>query len=82
MGIRAKSLGGINLHKLFHLTTDDSITFSPFRCAEVALQKIKRDTKIEHVILSMDMIFIDEVGQVSAQQLSTLDVILRNERKS
>jgi predicted GIY-YIG superfamily endonuclease len=84
MGVRANALGGagLHIHKLFHFPTDGNATTSPFRCAELALQKIKRKTVILHALLTVDVIFYDELGQISAELLSAMDIILRHLRKS
>ena len=34
LGVRANSLGGIHIHKLFMLPTDDNLQLSPFNCAK------------------------------------------------
>ena len=36
--------------------------------------------KFKHILLTMDMLLLDECGQLSAQQFATLDIILRNLR--
>ena len=67
LGVRANALGGIHLHKLFGLPCDDKIQLSPFKIAEKALVKIRRKLNILHILLTMDVLFIDEFGQESAQ---------------
>ena len=41
MGVRANTLGEINMHTLLPFTTDNSTCASPFRCAEYALKNPK-----------------------------------------
>ena len=82
MGIRANSIGGIHLHKLFYLPTENVSSYSSFRSAEYAIQKILRKTVIHHALLTLDVLFFDELAQMSAQQLSTIDIIMRYIRKS
>ena len=44
--------------------------------------KIRRKINILHVLLTMDVLYIDELAQKSAQQIATLDIILRKLRNS
>ena len=81
MGVRANTLGGIHLHKIFFLPTDNKIS-SPFVYAEKAIEDIKRNIEIYHALRTLDILFIDEFGQVSAEQLCTIDIILRKIRQS
>ena len=82
MGVRANSLGGLHIHKLFMLPTNDALLSKPFLCAQYAIEKIKRCTHRLHALLSLDVIFFDELAQLSAEQLSAIDIILRYLRKS
>ena len=82
LGVRANSLGGIHIHKLFMLPTEDKLQLSPFKSAEKALEKIRRKITLLHVLLTMDVLFIDELAQKSAQQIATIDIILRKLRNS
>ena len=81
MGVRANTLGGIHLHKIFFLPSDNIIK-SPFVYAQKAIDDIKRHMEIYHALCMLDILFIDEFGQVSAEQLCTIDIILRKIRKS
>ena len=82
LGVRANALGGIHLHKLFGLPIDDKVQLSPFKCAEKALEKIRRKLNLLHILLTMDVLFIDELSQKSAQQIATIDIIMRKLRNS
>ena len=82
LGVRENALGGIHLHKLFGLPCDDKIQLSPFKIAEKALVKIRRKLNILHILLTMDVLFIDELGQKSAQQIATIGIIMRKLRNS
>ena len=64
------------------ISTDDNLGSSPFKCAEGALLKIRRNTKILHNLLTLDVLFIDEMGQISAMLICTIDIILRKLRNS
>ena len=39
--------------------------------------KIRRTTKILHALLTLHILFIDEMGQISALLICTIDIILR-----
>ena len=58
LGVRANALGGIHIHKLFMIPTDDKLQLSPFKSAEKALEKIRRKINILHILLTMDVLFI------------------------
>lgn len=81
MGVRANVLGGIHLHKIF-MFSPDGIIRSPFKSAEQAVISIERNNEINFMLKTIDVLFIDELGQVSAEQLQTIDLILRRIRKS
>ena len=78
MGVRSNTLGGIHMHKLFPFTTDNNACTSPFCCAEYALQKIKINTRLQHALLTLDVLFFDELAQISAQQVSEIYIIIRH----
>ena len=82
MGVRGNALGGVHLHRLFGLTVRKR--GNPYRLAELALDKLHRKSNLKylHVLLTMDVLLIDECGQLSAQQISILDIILRIARNS
>ena len=80
MAVRANALGGIHLHELFKMSTSTSGTI--YQKAEHALESIKRKPVLYHVLLTMDVLFIDEAGQVSSEKLAQLDIILRKGRMS
>lgn len=82
MSVRANALGGLHLHKLFCFPPVETGTKMPTKVAEYALERIRKNDLYLHVILTVDVIFFDEVAQVSAEQLSALDIILRDIRGS
>ena len=47
-----------------------------------ALSRIQRNPQSRHIILSLDALFIDEVGTLSNQQLIVLDIMFRKYRGS
>ena len=82
MAARASVLGGIHLHTLFSLNVVRNRSFTkPMRLAELALEKIMKRPHLLYPLLTVNVIFLDEAGQVSAELLTTLDIILRTVRK-
>ena len=79
MATRAASIGGIHIHKIFCIPSHNA---SVHRLATLAIQRILRKPKYLHMLLTMDSMFIDEAGQMSAEILSLIDMILRRLRKS
>lgn len=54
----------------------------PCKAAEIALEKVTSVTKLSHVLLTLDVMFLDEAEQVSSDFLITIDIILRKGRCS
>ena len=77
---RAFMLGGRHLHKLFQLRVRDQ--GSPHRLAELAVIALQRKPELLAFLRRLDVLFLDECGQVSAELLSILDIILRKIRNS
>ena len=77
---RALQLGGIHAHKIWSLPTDDNMT--PHRRAELAILKLLRDPKKIDFLCTVNVLFFDEMGQCSAEYLSTFDIIMRRVRNS
>ena len=61
----------------FFISTNDNFSLSPFKYAEAVLIKIRKNTKILHALLTLDILFIDEMGQIPALLICTIDIILR-----
>ena len=77
---RAIQIGGIHYHKLFCLPIGKNMSIH--RKAELAILKLLRSPKQLNLLLSLDVLVCDELGQISAEFLSTIDVILRRIRDS
>ena len=77
---RARLLGGVHFHKLFCLAARNGLT--PHRMAELAIIQLQRKPQMLTFLLSLDVLFADELGQLSAELLSVLDMILRRIRES
>ena len=82
MATRANMLGGIHFHRLFCLPIQK--IQNTYRIAEIAIAKMNRSSNIKflYFILTMDMLMIDEIGQLSAQQIDVIDIILRTIRET
>ena len=78
---RSKQLGGTHIHRLFGLRGFDT-TFSPGQIAERTIRDLYRYPEILWMLLSLDFLFIDEFGLLSAELIAILDMILRYIRHS
>ena len=81
MSHRSLQLGGTNWDKMLCLRGNED-NVNAYRRAELAIARIKKNRKKEDVLLSMHVIFADELGQISAEEFSVYDIILRNIRGS
>ena len=83
MGARANAIGGIHCHILFCLSSQrKGATIYAYREAEACIGRIKRKKHILHALLTVDVIFLDEAGQISSEIVAVIDIILRKLRKS
>ena len=78
MAKRANFLGGMHIHKLFALP--HKFISNLHVNAEKAIATLEKRQKTINILRTMDILFIDEIGQVSSQLLSTLDILLRQVR--
>jgi len=67
------------IHLLFQLPCKK--ISSLHRLVESAVNGLLQKPEYMEVLKSMHVLFIDEIGQVSAKLLSTLDILLRQIRK-
>ena len=74
MARRSVHLGGIHLHKIFQLPVNAN--FNLHRVAEVALQSLLRHPVLLNTLKMIDVLFLDEVGQILSEMLTCLDIIL------
>ncbi len=58
--------------------------FLLFSYTQLALDRLhqKRSLAFLHIILTMDMLLLDECGQISSEQFALIDIILRHARNS
>ena len=75
MSKRAVQLGGVHIHKMFCLPGNNKFNLS--RLAEIALTTLTSKYSKYYFLQVLDVIFIDEIGQVSAELIATLDIVLR-----
>ena len=78
---RALSLGGTHIHHLFAIDVFNKSNAGGdnncHRMAECALMNLTKQPVKLFILQTIDILFIDEIGQVSAQLLSVLDMIMR-----
>ena len=82
MARRSNFLGGKHIHHVFCLPVEKGLT--AHRMAELAVCNLLREsnsTKL-NFLRTLDVLFYDEIGQLSAEMLSVLDLILRTIRGS
>ena len=80
MAWRANQLGSTYIHQLFCL---NSVNIqSAHRKAELAIIKLMQNPVKLNVLRSLELLLLDEAGQMSAELLSVLDIILRRIRSN
>ena len=82
MALRAQAIGGLHLHTMFKLPTSDGVVIAPYAAANTAMEEIRRKTDLQHALLTVDVMFLDEAGHVSSEQLAIIDNILQKIRGS
>ena len=80
MARRSVFLGGKHVHILFKIPTENNL--STHRRAEIAITRLLRDPKRLAIVLKLDFLFFDEVGQLSSEMLNVLDIIFRRIRET
>ena len=80
MARRSIQLGGKHIAYLFGLTIEKNM--SPHQRAERAIAKLLKHPKKLNFILSLDILFIDELGQLSSELIAILDIIVRKIRNT
>jgi len=77
---RALQLGGVHFARFCKLP-HENVT-NPCRIAELAIASLMRSAKETEYIRSLDVLLIDELGNVSAEMISALDIIFRRVRNN
>ena len=80
MSERAKQLGGEHLSQMFCIPVNEKATST--RLAELAIARLLRQPKRLALIKCLDVLSLDELGQVSAESIAVLDIICRRVRDS
>jgi hypothetical protein len=80
MGKRGAAIAGEHLHLRFKLATNEYCTSA--RAAEQAICRLLRDPQRVEILRRVDVILIDELGQIDARLLSIIDMIFRRIRKT
>ena len=75
---RSQQLGGIHFARFCKFP--GSNTANPCRLAELAIANLMRSPSELDYIRSLDVLLIDEMGQIPAEMLSALDIIFRRVR--
>ena len=81
MSHRALQLGGLNWDKILCLRGSET-NINGHRRAELAINQIRKNRKREDFLLTLNVIFADELGQISAEEFALYEMILRNVRNS
>ena len=71
---RAVAMGDIHLHRLLHWNRDN-VGCSPYCIAEIAMQKLRMDPLRKQVLLSLDALYIDEIGALVAELLTVMEIM-------
>ncbi len=80
MSERSSQLGGLHISKMFAIPTVKNL--SPSILAEKAVFALLRQPKQITLLQKLEILAIDEFGQVSAELISILDIILRTVRQN
>ena len=75
---RASQFGGEHIHRIFCLPT--VVNASPVTIAEQALQKLDRKNEKKCILLAIEVLFVEEISLISAEQWSAMDIILQQLR--
>ena len=73
-------LGGKHIHKLFKIPTENNL--STHQKAEIAITRLLHDPKRLAIVLKLNFLFFDEVGQLSSEMINVLDIIFRRIRET
>ena len=75
---RSISLGGTHIHLLFGLTVAKNTTIN--RSVELALINLLNNNEKLLFLRTLNVLFLDEIGQISTELLCIMDIILRRIR--
>ena len=75
MSQRAIQIGGVHLHKLFCIPVNKKLSLHVL--AENAIATLLRNPIKLHLLRQLNILFLDEIGQISTEFLALLDKILQ-----
>ena len=78
MAKRAQALGGLHIHQMFKFNKGNMALSK--KQAELAIQRLLRSPVKYAFLQKLDILIVDELGQVSAELLSMIDTVLRTVR--
>lgn len=76
---RAQEFGSFHIARLFQLNRRKK-GMSARRWADASLLRLQKHPELLYILRTVDVIFIDEIGTVSASMWSAMDMILRHVR--
>ena len=77
-GERAQELGGEHIHKMFKFRVNKDVL--PDLMASQSITSLLKDVTRFTDLERLDVLFIDEIGQVNSQLLSAMEIVLQNIR--
>ena len=77
---RATNLAGSHVHRMFRIPIKKNCSI--YRLAEHTLINLMKDPVTFHILTVIDVLFFDEIGQCSAENLSSLDIVFRKIREN
>ena len=77
---RSMHFGGEHIHKLFCLPP--SSRGSPLKMAEQALTKLDFRNDKKMLLLALEVLFVEEISLISAEQWSAMDIVLQELKES
>ena len=75
MSQRAVQIGGVHIHKLFGIPVNKKLSLHLL--AKTAVSYLLRHPTKLHFLRELNILFVDEIGQISAEMLSLLSLILQ-----
>ena len=75
MSQQAVQIGGVHIHKLFEIQVNKELYLHLL--AENAISNLLRKPERLYILKSLNILIIDEIGQVSSELLALLNMILQ-----
>ena len=74
-------LGSKKIHNMFCLPYEKN-NMNPYKIAQLAIAKMKMYPEKLNLLIVLDVLLFDEIGQLSAEDFAVIDIILRHVRES